>query len=119
MRWFNTDPKTADLQAKINDLEVQRTDLHRTVEDLKSKKKIEEEQIKHLVKIKDEKRELEFKRKEMDLEAKKATEIAGVKDGYRDKLEENLIKQKDDIKGMYAQILERLPNINAKLMGKL
>ena len=41
--------------------------------------------------------------------------IAAVKDEYRTKLEQNLVEQKDDILKMYSQILERLPDINARL----
>jgi chromosome segregation ATPase len=117
--WGNKDDKKDELKATIRGLEEERSGLKREVEDLKSKKKIEEEQIKHLVKIKDEKRELEYKGKEMDLEAKKNADVAEVKDKYRDKLEENLIAQKDDIKGMYSEILKRLPDINARLKGDL
>lgn len=121
MAWFNKedDSQKDELKTLIKGLEGERADLKREVEDLKSKKKIEEEQIKHLVKIKDEKREIEFKRKEMELEDKKNKEVAEVKDRYRDKLEENLVAQKDDIKSMYSEILERLPNINAKISGKI
>lgn len=104
-----------ELKAIIEGLETERSELKRDVEDLKSKKKIEEEQIKHLVKIKDEKRELEYKGKEMDLEAAKNKEVAALKDKYRDKLEANLIAQKDDIKGMYSEILARLPDVTARL----
>ncbi len=108
-----------DLKATIKGLEDERLLLAREVEDLKSKKKIEEEKIKHLVKLKDEKREIEFQRREMKIEAEKDIEVAKVKDTYRDKLEENLITQKDDIKSMYSEILARLPNINARLKGDI
>lgn len=117
--FWNKDSKKDELKTIIRGLEEERSQLKREVEDLKSKKQIEEEQIKHLVKIKDEKREIEYKRKEMDIEAEKNKEIAKVKDDYRDKMERNLISQKEDILKMYSEILERLPNVNAKLSGKL
>ncbi len=119
MFWNNENEDSKELKSIIEGLETDRLTLKREVEDLKSKKKIEEEQIKHLVKIKDEKRELEYKKREMDLEAKKNDQVAEVKDKYRDKLEANLIAQKDDIKGMYSEILKRLPDINARLKGEL
>jgi chromosome segregation ATPase len=111
----NKDQKQKDLEEKIEKLETERTELKREVNDLKSKRKIEEEELKHLVKIKDEKREIEFQKKEMELESAMNKEVAKVKDNYRDKLEKNLIEQKDDIKGMYSEILERLPDVNARL----
>jgi len=71
-----------------------------------------------LVKIKDEKRELEYKRKEMDLEAEKNKEIAKIKDQYQDKQIEQLNKQIEDNNDRYAQILKRLPDVNVRLNGK-
>lgn len=88
------------------------------IEKLKLQKKNEIEETKHLVKLRDEKRELEFKKKEMDVEAEKAIDIAKVKDDYRDKMEAQLKNETDAIKTMYAQILERLPNYNVKHVVK-
>ena len=53
----------------------------------------------------------------MEMAAKFQEEVAEVKDKYRDKLEGFLEKQKNDIKGMYDEILNRLPNVNVKLKG--
>jgi len=93
------------------------TKLKEDVADLKLKKKIDEEEIKQMVNMKEEKLKIEFKKKEMDLEAKKNEEVAIVKDEYRDKLETFLIKKSDDLKEMYGEILERLPNVNLKMKG--
>ncbi len=89
------------------------------IEKLKLEKKNEMEETKHLVKLRDEKREIEFKKKEMDLEAAKATAIAEVKDTYRDKMESQLKNETENIKTMYGQILERLPNIKVGLKGEV
>ena len=51
------------------------------------------------------------------MEREKDSEIAKVKDDYRDKLEGRLEKEVVNMKEMYGQILERLPNINVK--GKI
>jgi prolyl-tRNA synthetase len=42
-----------------------------------------------------------------------------VRDEYRDKTEAQLEKQVDQMKGMYSDILARLPNINVKMTGKV
>jgi len=107
-----------ELERKIENLTNERRTLKEEVEDLKIKKKIETEDIKHMVKMKEEKNDLEFQKKVMEKEQEKQAAIATVKDEYRNKLEKNLIAQKDDIKEMYSQILKRLPDVNARLTIK-
>ena len=105
--------EVAKLKAAITSLENERVDLKREVEDLKSKRKIEEEEIKHLVKIKDEKREIEYEKREMALERKKNKAIADVKDEYRDKVEQNLENRNTELKEMYTEILSIVPKVEA------
>lgn len=86
---------------------------------LKHKKKMEEEDIKHMVKIHKERDAIEIKKITMDLEREKQNEVAEVKDKYRDKMEGRLQTEVDNMKEMYGQILERLPNVSARLKGDL
>ena len=109
--------RAVELEGKIKSLKRDRTRLKEEVEDLKLEKKISDEDIKHMVKMKEEKLSLDFKKKEMDIEQEKQVAIAEVKDQYRDKVEKTLETQKNDIKEMYQQILGRLPDINVKLKG--
>ena len=81
---------------------------------LKNKKKIEEEDIKHMVRLKEERLEVKSKKMELDMEKSKQDAIAAVKDQYRDKMEERLESEVSNIKEMYGQILERLPKISVK-----
>ena len=99
-------------QKRINELEME-------IDRLKARKETEELELKHLVKMKEEKMQIELDKKAMEMEKEKNEAIAKVKDEYRDKLETRLIKEGENIKEMYNQILQRLPNINAKLSGKL
>ena len=87
--------------------------------EVKQKKKMEEEDIKHMVKIHKERNEIQLEKKTMELERAKQTEIAEVKDSYRDKTETQLKSESNNMKEMYGQILERLPNLSAKLTGKM
>ena len=108
-----------EYEGSIKDLRDQKHKLELDIEKVKLEKKNEIEDTKHLVKLRDEKKELEFKRKEMALEAKKAEDIARVKDEHRDKMEAQLSKETENIKVMYDQILERLPDIKVGLKGSV
>ena len=113
------------LKAKLADesqLDRLREQLRLTKDELaevKQKKKMEEEDIKHMVKIHKERNAIELEKKTMELEREKQTEIAEVKDNYRDKTETQLKSESNNMKEMYGQILERLPNLSANLNGKL
>ncbi len=85
--------------------------------ELKQKRKMEDEDIRHMVKIKEGKLDLEHQKKQVELERQQQTAIATVKDDYRDKLESTLQSQIKDVKGMYSEILKRLPNVNVRLKG--
>lgn len=104
-----------ELERKCEALCLERVTLKEQVENLKIEKKTSEEDIKHMVKMKEERLDIEFQKKVMEVERLKQEDVAKVKDDYRDKLETNLVAQKDDIKTMYSEILERLPNINTRL----
>jgi lantibiotic modifying enzyme len=100
------------LNATISGLEKDKKVLKEEVSDLKLKKKVEEEEIKHLIKINQERKDIELEKEKIKLEGAKAKEIAEVKDNYRDKTEQQLEKQLEMMKGMYSEILGRLPNYN-------
>lgn len=106
-------------EVAIKVLREEKHSLSLEIEKVKLEKKNEMEETKHLVKLRDEKREIEFKRKEMDIDALKADVIAKVKDEYRDKMEAQLKTETENIKTMYGQILERLPNIRVGLKGEV
>ena len=91
--------------------------LKEEVADLKLKRKIEDEDIRHMVKIKEE--ELEIRHRKLDLELQRESDekISKTKDEYRDKLECFLQDQVKDVKEMYGQILKRLPAVNVRLKG--
>ena len=91
--------------------------LKEQIEDLKLKKKIEEEDIKHLVKIKIEQNEIEFQRKVMEQDRVKEAEIGRVKQEYADKLQVRLELEVKNIKDMYGEVLRRLPEI--KMRGQI
>lgn len=107
------------IQTDARKLESEIVELKKSIALLKNDKKIEEEDIKHMVKMAEERNGIELEKKIMANDKSKAEAIADVKDTYRDKLEERLQKEVEGIKEMYGQILERLPNVTAKLTGKV
>ncbi len=117
MFWKKDTKEKEGLIREINRLKKEKVELNETVERLKLDRKISEEDIKHMIRMKEKRLELEFKEKSMDILADKAEAIAQAKAMYQDKLIQNVEGQKGDIKEMYGQILERLPNIGVKLKG--
>lgn len=118
--------RTDVLKQEITKLERERdeiVDANRKLKDdlagLQQKRKIEDDEIRHLVKMKESALEMEHSKKALELERKKDGEVAAVKDQYRDKLEAFLQQQVKDIKEMYGEILGRLPNVNVRLKGEV
>lgn len=108
-----------ELKDEIKKLERDIRSAKDDLADTKHEKKMSDEDIKHMVKMAKEKDELTLKRKIMDAEAEKDAAIATVKDEYRDKMEERLEGEVKNMKEMYGQILERLPNVTARLKGDI
>ncbi len=107
--------QVTELESKCEKLSTERLGLKEEVEDLKLKKKISEEDIKHMVKMKEEKLELAHDKRLQAMVLEKQEEIGKIKDAYRDKTEQALEKQLVIMKEMYVEVLARLPNISAKL----
>jgi len=123
---FNTKKKIAKLETTKNDLEVEieklkeeATSAKEELAEVKHKKKMEDEDIKHMVKMSKEAGVIELKKKEMECEQAKDKAVAEVKDEYRDKMEDRLQTEVTNMKEMYGQILERLPNVTARLKGDI
>lgn len=84
---------------------------------LKHEYKLADEDVRHMIRIKEEQLAVEQEKKAIELERKTQEEIAKAKDLYRDKLETHLNEQIKNIRGMYDEILKRLPDVNVRLKG--
>ena len=121
---LHQDLSTDVLDMKIEKLEDERdslTDENRKVKDqlaeLKQKRKMEDEDIRHLVKIKESKLDIDHQKKQVELERAQQETIAKVKDEYRDKLEKEL--QRISGKLQNEKFLSNAPDeIVAKERGK-
>lgn len=109
---INTDVK--ENEEKIKSLKNNIQTLKEELSDVKLQKKMEQEDVKHMVKINEERKEIEIEKEKIRLTGTKDKEIAEIKDKYRDKLEGQLQNQLVDIKTMYSEVLQRLPNYNVK-----
>lgn len=108
----------SDHEVVLRELNSTKAELRRTkdqLEDVKLKKKIEEEDLKHLTKIKLEQTEIEFQKRVMAIEKQKDSEVMSLKQGYADKMQVRLEKETESIKEMYGQILQRLPDVNVRM----
>ncbi len=108
-----------ELKEKKEGLEKDKKQLTEEVERLKLKKKLEDEDIKHMVKINEERLNIEHEKKVIESEKIADERVAQVKDDYRDKVEANLEVQVTNMKEMYGEILKRLPDVNVRLKGEL
>jgi len=102
------------LQSKYTESRKVIRDLKDNIAGLKNDKKIAEEDIKHMVRIREEKLEVENERKNLERDRQQQEAIATVKDEYRDKLEKRLQTEVNNIKEMYGQILQRLPTVTVR-----
>ena len=80
---------------------------------VKNDKKMEEENIKHMVKMTKEKDKLELEKKTMEIEKEHFKKLEVVKDEYRTKLEDLLVNQIKDAKESHEKLMEHMPKIEA------
>lgn len=111
--------KVDRLTDELDGLIAERRKLKDEIEDLKIKKKTSEEDIKHMVKMREERLELKFEKKQVEADKTLQTKLHEVSNEYRDKTEKQLEKESASMKEMYGQILERLPNVTARLKGDI
>lgn len=118
--------RSKQVKDQIQSLESERDSLNdnllkvkNDLSELKQKKKMEDEDIRHLVKLKESKLEIENEKKQVERERVQQEAIAAVKDEYRDKQESTLQKQIDASEERYAEILARLPNVSVRLKGEV
>lgn len=117
--WKHLHCRIEELEKEVEKREAEKRRLKDDISDLNHKKKLEDEDIRHLVRITKEKQEVEFDRKVMAKESQKQEAIAAVKDEYRNKVEKQLVEQKNDIKDMYSEIMALVPKIKVGLKGEV
>ena len=123
------------LEGKISELLTTRDTLEDNVhtisgelKKLKLTKKIEDEEIVHKLKMREEEVDLKYEKRSHEIKHQSDTSVAKnladclekigkVKDEYRDKIETNLDKRGDELRSMYSEILGRLPDVSVNVGG--
>ncbi len=109
----------------LAEIEIYQQDMKRLVDkkseltvqiaELKHKHKLEKEDIEHLVRIKQEKLDVDFEKKTIELERNHAAELNQQVKDFNEKMTGQLSRETDNIKSMYEKVLERLPNVSAHI----
>jgi hypothetical protein len=107
----------SQLLAEIEQKEAEARSLKNAVKQLKLDRKIEEEDIKHMVKMKDERREIEFQKREAALQRDFDAKLAAEERSNQEKLEQLLHKEIGNTRATASELLARLPNVNVELSG--
>ena len=100
------------------------------LEDVKLKKRLEAEEIKHMVRISEEKNKQEVENEKIRLQREFAEMITNLKDQNRRELEESLkqfhgkmesrfSEELKNLKEVYGLLMQRLPNVNLTLTKKV
>ena len=89
--------------------------LKKELAELKLKKEMEERDIRHLVKLKEEKLEIEHKKKELELKDKFKDKEMSLQKDYHDKVVRQIDSFRAEMKEVYAEIMKRLPNVNMEM----
>lgn len=131
MGWFSSKtkepaPEVVDvtsqveaLQREVDNLRDEKRDLQEKIEGLDQKHTLANERIAHNVKIREEQLDVAHQKELVKAEKKIITEVGKVKDEYRAKVEKNLHEQIERLDGKYRELLDRLPDINVALKGRL
>ena len=89
--------------------------LKKELAELKLQKTIEERDIKHLIKCKEEKLALEHKSKEVELQKQFQAKEMKMQTEYHDKTMKQIEDFRKELKETYAEIMKRLPNVNMEI----
>lgn len=92
--------------------------LKRELAELQLKKDIEQRDIEHLVKIKEEKLKLELSQKELDLKNEFKDKEMALQKEYHDKQMVQLGEARKEMQTVYTEIMKRLPNVNMEINKK-
>jgi len=118
--------KVAKYEKDIEELLTDRDKIQEEVHKLKVEKrqiklenKIEVEDIKHMVRVKEERLDIKYEKKVVELEKKLNAQLLVNHNDYRDKVEKLLEKGQEQLRSMYSEILQRLPDIDVAIKGKI
>lgn len=106
--WWGQHCQSEELDRRVRELKAQ-------LADLQSKKKIEEQETLHLVKIKTEAVEVEAQKKELAMQKAYQEKEMALRQEFFDKSLRQLEEARKEMREMYNEVLSRLPNVNMSI----
>ena len=130
MGWFVNDRTVARYKKEVDKLLEERNKLRETVEELKLKKRLEQEEIVHMTRINEERMKQEIEAEKVALNKKyhediskfkeeQRVELVGSLKGFHEKIERRFGDELKNLKEVYGLLMQRLPNVNLTLEKKL
>jgi len=121
-----TEDEMNELRDDLKTLRKKKKGLEEEVEQLKLKKRLEVEEIKHLTKVNEERMKCEVESKKIDLEKKYSEDISKFKEEQRQdlvkslkefhgKIEKQYKDEMNSMKEMFKLLSDRLPNVNYEI----
>lgn len=89
--------------------------LKKELKELQLQKTMEQREIEHLVKLKEEKLTVEFEKKEVGLQKEFQAKEMAMQTQYHDKVMVAIEKARKEQQDTYKEIMKRLPNVNVRL----
>ena len=105
---------TADTATLNSQIKALKTEL----EELKLTKKLEELEIKHLVKMKEEKQALESEKNKNDLSKLFNDKEMALQTKYHEQVMGVITKEHEKLQALYKEIIGRLPDVNMTITKK-
>jgi hypothetical protein len=100
-------------------LKNQIEDLKKEIKELEFKKDMESKEIKHLVKMKEEKDKVQADKKEIELIKDFQSKEMKLQKEYHDKVVKLIQDEHLKIQDIYSKIMERLPNVSMNIEKKV
>ncbi len=102
----------------INELKAQIRKLKDELAELKTTKKMEEREIEHLVKLKEEKLNIEHAKREVELQKQFQEKEMKLQTEYHDKIIIAVEAARKEQQETYKEIMKRLPDVSVMLGGE-
>ena len=104
-----------DGDSQVEMLKKQVVTLKEEIAELTLKKTMSEREVEQLVKMKQEKQDIEYSKKEIELKGKFQDKEMGLMKDFHNKTLELLETGRKEMREIHTEILQRLPNINMEI----
>ena len=110
--------KTADLETLSNSKQ-KIEDLERSIRETQHKKEMEERDLKHLLKMREEKQTIELEKERTKIAQEYAQKELHMQKTYHDKVMGAVDQARVETKELFQKVMEALPNVNVDMKKKL